>query len=310
MAGIRRVAITGGTGLIGRALSQYLAERGVVEQRILTRNPQRRLALPPGARLVPWRAAPDALAEVLQGVDAVVHMAGANVAQRRWTEAYKAEIYRSRVETGRALAQALAAMPEAQRPRVFVQMSAVGYYGDRGDAILTEDQPPGQDFLARLCVDWEAATQSVQDLGMRWLATRTGIVLSREGGALPRMALPIRWFVGGPLADGQFYMPWIHIVDQVRAMAFLMNHPEARGPFNLTAPEPVTNEAFTRALARVLRRPARFRVPRWALRLALGEMADAMLASLRAVPKRLLDLGFTFRFPDLASALQDLFARG
>ncbi len=237
----------------------------------------------------------------------MVNLVGANIGERRWTAKRKEELYRSRVHAGRALAQAWE--QAASRPQVLLQASAVGYYGDRGDQVLTEDAPPGEDFLARLCVDWEASTQPVEALGTRRVILRTGIVLSTRGGALPRLLLPIRLGVGGPLGSGRFYMPWIHIQDQVRAMLFLLDREDTRGPYNLCAPEPVTNAELVRTLGRLLRRPTWFRVPTWVLRLVLGEMAIALLASIRAVPKRLQEAGFAFQFPHLEDALRDLLTR-
>ena len=303
----RPVAVTGGTGLIGRHLVAALRARGhpVV---VFTRRPE---AQPPqpGVTFVRWTPHdPAALQAALRGTAAVFNLVGANISQGRWTARRKAELYRSRVDAGRALARAIRDLPAAQRPAVFLQMSAVGYYGDRGDQVLTEDAPPGDDFLARLCVDWEAAAQPVADAGVRYVVLRTGVVLAREGGALPLMVRPIRWFVGGPLAGGRFYLPWIHIADQVAAMQFLMARADATGPFNLTAPEPVPQAEFVRTAARLLHRPMWLPAPRFALRLVLGELADALTTSLRAVPARLQALGFAFQFPTLEAALRDLLA--
>ncbi|NPA30625.1 MAG: TIGR01777 family protein [Chloroflexi bacterium] len=301
------VVVTGGTGLIGRHLVAALRARGVPVV-VFTRRPEAQ-APQPGVTFARWTPHdPAALQTALRGAAAVFNLVGANIAQGRWTKARKAELYRSRVDAGRGLAQAIAALPAAERPAVFLQMSAVGYYGDRGDQVLTEDAAPGDDFLARLCVDWEAAARPVADAGVRYVVLRTGVVLAREGGALPLMVRPIRWFVGGPLGDGRFYLPWIHIADQIAAMLFLMDRADASGPFNLTAPEPVPQAEFVRTAARLLHRPAWLPAPKFALRLVLGELADALTASLRAVPARLQALGFAFRYPTLEAALQDLLA--
>ncbi|NPA92572.1 MAG: TIGR01777 family protein [Chloroflexi bacterium] len=299
------IVLTGGTGLIGRAFVAHLAPQGHTFT-VFTRHPEKQPAgLPPDVQRVKWTPQdPNALARVLRQADAVVNLMGENIAAGRWNAARKNALYASRVENGRALASALRlAQP---RPPVLLQASAVGYYGDRGNDLLDEHAPPGDDFLARLCVDWEASTSSVEGLGMRRVILRTGIVLSREGGALPRMMRPIQWGLGGPLGAGNQWMPWIHIHDQVAAMSFLLTHEEAHGPFNLTAPQPVTNAELTRAIARKLHRPAFLRVPAWALRLAFGEMSQVLLASQRALPQRLLELGFQFRFPTLDAALDDL----
>lgn len=300
----QRMLITGGTGLLGRALVRALLERGH-QVTVFTRDPQKRRALfSSQVTLAPWRLDPEALRPWLEQADAVVHLVGASIGEGRWTARRKAEIYESRVKAGQVLVQA---WEEAQnRPKVLLQASAVGYYGDQGDRVLTETAPPGEDFLARLCVDWEASTRPVELLGSRRVILRTGIVLSTQGGALPRLLLPIRLGVGGPLGSGQFYMPWIHIHDHIRAMLFFLEKESTQGPYNVCAPQPVTNEVLVRTLGRILRRPTWFRVPEWALRLLLGEMVDGLLASIRAVPQRLQEAGFTFQFPDLEPALRDL----
>jgi hypothetical protein len=194
-----------------------------------------------------------------------------------------------------------------RKPAVIVQASGIGYYGPRGDEEVGEEAPPGSDFLGKLAVEWEASTAPVEALGVRQVVIRTGVVLSLEGGALPRLAAPFRFFLGGPLGSGRQWTPWIHIVDEVRAIRFLLEHEGARGPFNLSAPRPVTNRELARALGRAMRRPAWLPVPALALKLALGEMSAVLLTGQRAVPKRLLEEGFAFRFPDVEGALQNLF---
>lgn len=189
-----------------------------------------------------------------------------------------------------------------------LQASAVGYYGDRGEEILRESAAPGRGFLAETTLAWEQASEGIVALGVRRVVLRTGLVLARGGGALPKMALPFRFGLGGPIGDGRAWMPWIHLEDQIGAMNYLLAHPSASGPFNLAAPEPVTNAQWSRALARALRRPCLLRVPRAALEVALGELSQAVLASVRALPDRLTTLGFRFRFPALQPALADLFA--
>ncbi len=299
------IAITGGTGLIGRALADHLLRHGH-QVTIFTRRPeQARPKVPAPATIARWTPDdPRALAQHLRPVQAVVHLLGENIAAGRWTAQRRRAIYESRIQGGRTLMTALRlAQP---RPAVLIQASAVGYYGDRGDEILDESAPPGDDFLARLCVDWENSTAAAENLGMRRAIIRTGVVLSRDGGALPRLLLPIRWGVGGALGSGRQWMPWIHLADEVAAIAFLITHEQAHGAFNLTAPEPVTNLELTRAIARRLHRPAFFRVPAVALRLLFGEMSTVLLASQRAVPRRLQQAGFTFRYPTLDTALEHL----
>jgi uncharacterized protein len=299
-----RILITGGSGLIGSAVAAELGSAGH-EVVVLTREPSRAGPLPPGTRAVHWdgRTAGD-WARLIDGDTAIVHLAGENVAAGRWTAERKRRIRQSRVESGGAV---LAAIRQAKvPPRALLQGSAVGYYGDGGDAVLTEAHPPGDDFLARVCVDWEASTAAVADLGVRRPVLRTGVVLSNEGGALPKMALPFRLLAGGPLAGGRQWLPWIHIADEVGAIRFLIERDGADGPFNLAAPEPLTNRAFSHALGAALHRPSFAPAPGFALRFLLGEMADALLHGQRAVPQNLLDLGFRFRYNEAGAALKDL----
>ncbi len=303
----KHVLITGGTGLIGSALVAALYPRGY-RITVFSRHPERhRRRMPLAVNLARWEPRPEALLPYLETADAVVNLIGANIAAGRWTPRRKRELYESRVLAGRVLAHAWFQVQSP--PRVLLQMSAVGYYGDRGDQTVTETTPPGDDFLARLCVDWEASTEPVEALGTRRVVMRTGIVLSTRGGALPRLLLPVRLGLGGPLGSGAFYMPWIHIHDHVRAMLFFLEEPETQGVYNLCSPHPVTNAEFVRTLGRILRRPTWFRVPLFLLRLALGEMAQALTTSIRAVPERLLQAGFAFRFPHLEPALRDLLGR-
>ncbi len=301
------IVVFGGTGLLGRALVEALHPQGHTLT-VVTRRPEARLGgVLERVQRVAWMPSdPNALARHVRTADVVVNLMGENIASGRWTPARKRALTASRVETGRVLAAAIRlAQP---RPKVLLQASAVGYYGDRGDALLDESAPPGDDFLARLCVAWEASTAAVEGLGVRRVVLRTGVVLSREGGALPRLLLPLRWGVGGPLGDGRQWMPWIHIADHVGAMIFLMTHERAEGVFNLVAPTPVTNAELTRALAQRLHRPAFFRVPAFALRLLFGEMSMVLLASQRVLPNRLLDAGYAFQYPLLDAALDNLLA--
>ncbi len=299
-----RVIITGGTGLIGRALAADLAAAGR-EVIVLSRNPQRSPAMPPGVRLEKWdgRTA-QGWGDLADGAEAIVNLAGESIAGGRWTAARKRRIRESRLAAGAAVVEAVVAA--RQKPHVVVQASGAGYYGPRGDELILEDTLPGTDFLGRLAAEWEASTAPVEAMGVRRVVVRTGVVLSREGGALPRLILPFRFFVGGPLGRGRQWVPWIHITDEVRAVRFLMENPDARGPYNLTAPNPVPNAQMARVLGRVLGRPAWLPVPAPALRLLLGEMADVLLTGQRAVPQRLLEAGFIFRFPELDAALADL----
>jgi uncharacterized protein len=299
-----RVVITGGSGLIGGALARDLGAAGhdVV---VLSRDPARLAALPPGVRAAGWDGRTgEGWSALLDDDTAIVHLAGESIAAGRWTAARKRRIRASRVESGRAV---VAAVRQAARPpRALLQGSAVGYYGPCGDETVTEDHPPGDDFLAGVCREWEASTAEVEALGVRRPLLRTGVVLATAGGALPRMALPFKMRIGGPLGNGRQWFPWIHVDDEVGAIRFLLEREDARGPFNLSAPHPVTNRELGHALGRALRRPSVMPTPAFALRLALGEMASMLLTGQRAVPARLLALGYTFRHPEIGAALADL----
>jgi hypothetical protein len=262
--------------------------------------------LPPSTRAVQWDGKTGTgWASLLDGDTAIVHLAGESIAAGRWTESRKRRIRESRVESGRAV---LAAIRQAkEKPKTLLQGSAVGIYGPCGDEVVTEGHAPGTDFLAGVCVDWEASTAEAETLGVRRALLRTGIVLSGDGGALPKMSLPFRLGAGGPLGGGRQWLPWIHIADEVGAIRFLLERDDARGPFNLTAPQPLTNRDFGRALGKALHRPSLAPAPAFALRLILGEMADMLLNGQRAVPQRLLEMGYAFRFPEALQALRNLF---
>ncbi len=304
-----RVIITGGTGLIGRALAADLAGAGY-EVVVLSRNPARAAGLPAGVRAERWdgRTA-QGWGRLADASGAIVNLAGENLAGEgflpaRWTPERKAMILKSRLDAGAAVVEAVTAA--AIRPGVVIQSSGVGIYGPLGDAPVTEDRQPGADFLARLAVQWEASTAAVEGLGVRRAVARTGVVLSKAGGALTRMTLPFKLFAGGWFGSGRPYLSWIHMADEVAALRFLIETPRATGAFNLTAPQPLTGRAFGQAIGRALGRPAYLPAPAFALRLAFGEVATTVLDGQRAVPQRLLDLGFRFRFPDAEPALLDL----
>lgn len=303
-----RVLIAGGSGLIGRALVDDLAGNGY-EVVVLSRNPDRVSGLPAGARAAEWDAdTTDGWKNEVDGALAIVNLAGESVASGRWTEERKRRILDSRLDATGAVVSACRAVEQSggRPPSVLLQGSAVGYYGPGGDRVLTEESPEGQDFLADVAVRWEAASEPVEGLGVRRVLLRTGVVLSSSGGVLEKMALPFKFFVGGKVGGGDQWVPWIHLHDEVRAIRFLLETQEARGPFNLVAPEPVQNAELSRRLAAELSRPSWMPAPSFALRLILGEMADLLLTGQRAVPEALATLGFSFRFPDLATALADL----
>jgi len=290
-----RIAITGATGLIGTALTARLREEA---HQVV---PISRDVLPGGIRWDPVRERLDSRA--LEGIDAVVHLAGAGIGDARWSARRKQELWDSRVRATAFLARTLAALE--RRPHTLVSMSAVGIYGDRGDALLEEGSAPGTDFLARMGVAWERAADPARDVQIRVVHPRTGIVLTRTGGALARMLTPFRLGLGGKLASGTQWMSWIALDDAIAALQWLVARSTLEGAVNLTAPEPVTNAQFTRELAKLLGRPAFMPIPRPLLRLLFGEMADAtLLASQRAVPRRLLEDGFWFAYPAIADGLR------
>lgn len=298
------ILVTGGTGLIGRRLVDHLTKDGYPVV-VLTRSPKEVTNLPNGARPVGWDAeTPEGWGDLADGALGIVHLAGESVVGERWTEGKKRSIRSSRVESSRAVARAIGAAET--KPRFLLQASAVGYYGSRGDEILTETMEPGDDFLARVSIAWEDATVGVEALGVRRPVLRTGIVLDPEGGALAQMLTPFKLGLGGPLGSGRHFMPWIHRDDEVGAIRFLIEQDDATGPYNLTAPHPVRNRELARALGRVLHRPAVLPTPKLVLQLLFGEMAAILLASQRAVPNRLTEAGYTFRFSEIEPALEDL----
>jgi len=292
-----RVAITGASGLIGTALVPFLTAGGHEVLRLVRRKPGTK----DEARWDPERGDIDRAA--LAGLDAVVHLAGANLAQGRWTAARKAELRASRVGPTRLLAETLAGLPRP--PEVLVTSSAIGYYGDRGDSWLDEGSEPGSDFLGRLVVEWEGASEPAARAGIRVVRLRSGMVLTPRGGVLGRMLFPFKAGVGGVLGSGKQYMSWIAIDDLLGVVRHALTTAALAGPVNAVAPAPVTNREFTKTLGRVLGRPTLLPAPAFALRLAFGEMADAaVLASARVRPERLLRSGYRFLFPDLEAALR------
>jgi uncharacterized protein (TIGR01777 family) len=292
-----RIVIAGGAGFLGRALTDRLRSRGDTV-RVLSRRPAAR-------EQVQWDPSDSsgAWTEEIAVADAVINLAGEPVDRGRWTPTRKAALVNSRIQATRAIAAALRAR---QSQATLLNASAVGFYGSRGSETLTEDSPPGDDFLARLCVAWEteAVTASPRS---RVVLLRTGLVLAADGGALARLLAPFRVGVGGPFGEGHQYWPWIHRDDWISLVLFAIDQSVVSGPLNLTAPQPVTNREFARVLGQVLHRPAVLPAPAFALRLALGEMADAMLlGGQRAVPARAQAAGFVFAYTDLAQALEQL----
>lgn len=303
-----KILITGSTGLIGRALVGELKRGGHTVCRLLRPNTSGE-ALRGGEGFdVRWDPRTGELGAAAVGADAVVNLAGASIADGRWTAARKKVLRDSRVETTRALVSALAKM--AARPRVLVSASAIGYYGNRGEEILTEESEPGSDFLSEVAKEWESEAMKAEALGIRLVLPRFGVVLAKNGGALPQMARPFRLGVGGKIGSGQQWMSWISLEDAVGVVRLALENGDMRGAVNVVAPEPVRNEEFIRALAAALHRPALVPAPAFALRLMLGEMADALLlVSQRVVPGQLGKLGYKFVEPHLGTTLARIFTR-
>ncbi len=303
-----RVIITGGTGLIGSALAARLLKRGD-EVILLSRNPHNKQdSSPAGARLESWdgRTA-SGWGKLVNSETAIVNLAGENLSAGLWTEARKKRILDSRINAGLAVSQAV---EQAQsKPTVVVQSSAVGYYGVEEHSLISEGHDPGTDFLSQVCLSWEASTSTVEKHAVRRAIIRTGVVLSRDEGALPKMLLPFYLFVGGPIGNGKQGFSWIHLQDEVAAIEFIIHNPQAKGVFNLSAPQPVSNHQFAKTIGRVIKRPSFFPVPGFVLKLALGEMSTVLLDGQFVQPMRLLEYGFEFSFSDAESALRDLLTK-
>jgi len=302
-----RIVIAGATGFVGAALCRRLREGGHIVV-ALTRSPERaRARLGDEVETLAWPDGdPAALAAGLSGAEGVVNLAGENLAAGRWTASRKRALVDSRLQTTTALVQALSVADP--RPAVLVSASAVGYYGDRGDESVSEQSDPGNDFLANLCQKWEAAAAPAAEAGVRLVRLRIGVVLGPGGGALSKMLLPFRLGLGGPLGSGRQWFSWIHRDDLTRLVAFCLENPEAAGAVNGTAPNPVTNAELSRALGKVLHRPAFLPAPAFALRLALGEMSAMLLTGQRVLPEVALRLGFSFDYPDIEAALRQILA--
>lgn len=293
MALPQRIAVTGASGLIGTALIGHLKSEGHTVQKMVRRSVV-------SADEIQWdpRAGTVDLA-ALEGVDAVIHLAGANVGDKRWTKKYKAEILNSRLLGTTTISNAV----NQVKPQVFISASAIGWYGETGNRAVTESDRPGDDFLAAVCKEWEGAADLANDT--RVVKIRTGLVLDPTGGALGKMLPLFKFGLGGKLGNGKQWWSWITLHDQIRAICYLLEKP-IEGPVNLTAPNPATNQEFTAALARAMHRPALFPVPAIALKVALGGFSTEILGSKKVIPQKLIDAGFTFDYPHIATALAEL----
>ncbi len=298
---IGQVVVSGGSGMIGSSLLRELKDNRIYSIQLTRRDSSSKEAV----RWDPYAAEPVGDLSRLNDLDAAVHLSGANVSSNRWTAAYKQEILRSRVVSTRAISGLLARLK--QPPRVLICASAIGIYGDRGDELLTEESGAGRGFLAETCQAWEAATQAAEDAGIRVVHARIGLVLAPGGGVLGKLVPLFRTGLGGKLGSGRQWQSWVSLRDLVRIFLRAMEDDALRGPVNVTAPGAVTNAEFTKTLGRVLHRPAIATAPAFALRLAVGQMADeALLASARVEPRRLLDCGFEFQDPSLEPALRSM----
>lgn len=295
-----KILITGASGLIGRHLTETLLSQSH-DITVLTRAPERATKIL-GPKVQLWSSLKDMTS--LDGFDAVINLAGEPIADKRWTRDQKQKLCDSRWQLTEKLAQLIIA--SQQPPSVFISGSAVGYYGDQGQAVVAEDEPPNKQFTWQLCARWEALALAAESDKTRVCLLRTGVVLAKKGGALAKMVLPFRAGLGGPLGEGQQYMPWIHIDDMVNGILFLLNHETLNGPFNMVAPYPVRNDQFSALLGDLLHRPSFMRVPAGVVRLLMGESAVLVLGGQRAIPQRLEDAGFEFKYSELKPALEDV----
>jgi len=304
-----KYTISGGTGLIGSKLVRLLASQDH-EVIILSRSPELASNLPLHVKPVYWDGKNVSnWVKQLDGTDVVINLAGESIAGKGifpspWTDPKKDRILKSRVQVGNTLLEGIKQVD--QKPQKFIQASAIGYYGSHGDEIITESSPPGSDFLSRTCTAWESSTKPVFDLGVTHIVVRLGVVLSERGGALPRLLLPFKLFLGGPLGNGEQWYSWIHIDDVCNAMMYLSEHAHAKGVYNLTAPIPVKNKIFAKAIGEIMSRPAFLPVPGFLMKMVLGEVSTVVLNGQRVIPNRLRKLNYSFQYPELEGALRDI----
>lgn len=303
-----RVFLTGGTGLVGTRIVKKLVERGD-QPVVLTRNANKaQKTFGSGVEIVEGN--PKEAGEwvhIASGCEGAINLAGANLFDKRWNDSFKQEMRESRLLTTEHLVQAMAAQPSATgKAKALVSTSAIGYYGPQEEEELTEDNPPGSDYMAKLCLDWEKQAMEASEKGVRVTLPRVGIVLDKEGGALATLWTPFKLGIGGKVGSGKQWMSWIHHEDLTNLYLFLLDNENAQGPYNATAPNPVRNKEFTKALGRAMKRPTILPVPAFMLRLALGEVADVVAKGQRVLPKKALDQGFSFQFPQIEEALLDI----
>jgi len=304
-----RVIITGATGFIGKALCQELTD-AKYEVVALSRNREAGTKiLGEKVKVAQWDGkTSDSWGNLANGAYAIINLAGENISSGRWTGKRKKIIIESRLNAGKAVVES--AKNAKEKPKVVIQASGIGYYGSHGDEIIDEESAPGKGFLPEVAQQWELSTKAVKLVGVRHIIIRTGIVLGKDGGAFPRLILPFRLFVGGHLGNGEQWFSWIHLKDEVRAIRFLIEKEDLGGVFNLTAPEAIKEKNFARVLGKVMRRPSWFPVPGFLLRLVFGEMAEgALLTGQRVAPKRLLETGFEFLYPEVEPALREILGK-
>ena len=297
------ILIAGGTGTIGRRLVGHLTQHGHLVT-VLSRQPYKPATLPAKIRFARWDGqSTDGWSHLIEEVDAIINLAGVGIGDARWSPARKELIVSSRVNAGKTLVEAIRAAEN--KPQVLIQSSAVGYYGP-GNAAITESAGPGDDFLAGVCKLWEASTNSVEEMGVRRVVIRTGVVLDTTGGALPKMVMPFRFFAGGPIGSGKQWVSWIHYQDLVAAIRFLIENDSVAGAVNVTAPNPVQNRALAKAIGQALRRPSFMPVPGFVFKIIFGQMSTVLLDGQQVLPGRLDGSGYQFKFPTVQQAVEDL----
>jgi uncharacterized protein len=307
-----RVFLTGGTGLVGKLLVKKLLDRGdsvvILSRRV---DAAKQMFGSPSTIVAGDPTQPGAWMDAIADCDAVVHLAGEGIMSQRWNQAFKDLFYNSRIKSTDNIVAALAKQPHTAKgqPKILVNASAIGYYGPHGDEELTEQSPPGSDFLAKVCVDWEKSAQAAAQHGVCVVLLRTGIVLDVNGGALQKMLTPFKMFVGGPVGSGRQFMSWIHCEDEVGLILFALDHADVNGPLNATAPNPLTNAKFSKALGKVLGRPSFLPTPAFVLRIVLGEAAQLVTEGQKVLPSKALAAGYSFQFPEVEGALRNLLGR-